>query len=494
MKMLKSRLFAPVFIMVASLLVAGCGGGGGGSVAGGGIGGTGVTASGAITGFGSIKLNGLELDTTNATREVDGSVDISNGTNDDTVLGIGMVVTVTGTLNADGLTGTATLVSYDDDVQGPIQGQIDEVDQTKTFVVLGLQVSVNRISTVFENTDYATLTTGDLVEVSGFFDSAGTLHATRVEEKGGNRIEVKGTINNFGPLGRSFTLDVRNGAIQYTVDYSGLVLPTLLAPGDFVEVEGTLAATAITATRVERKTEGFDDVDNGSIEGIVTGFNGLGDFQVAGLDVDATAAGFSPAGLATSLADGVQVEVEGPIVNGMLQALKVESRGGDIEIGAMLESVVIDTGGFTGSIRLMLAPDSLDVLVDSRTILRDDTGAADPLTLAALIPMNDYLEVEAYRDDVSGNLIATEIQREAADDDLLQGPADSCDGVTVSILGLGFMLDDSVTGFQDENEASIGTAAAFCTQWATGGFLVKIVDRMSGSGPDGIADEAELEN
>jgi hypothetical protein len=52
----------------------------------------------------------------------------------------------------------------------------------------------------------------------------------------------------------------------------------------------------------------------------------------------------------------------------------------------MLESVATDSGGITGSVRLQLAPGSLAVLADSRTILRDATGAVDPLTLAALVP------------------------------------------------------------------------------------------------------------
>jgi hypothetical protein len=488
--MLKTRLFIPVLVTVASLVVVACGGGGG-SVAGGGIGGTGITASGAITGFGSVKLNGLEFDTTNATRVVDGVPAA-----DDTAFAVGMVVTVKGTLSDDGVNGTADQIEYDDEVQGPIQGPIVEVDQTKTFSVMGIQVDVSKISTVFGNTDYGSLFVSQLVEISGFYDGAGILHATRIDAKGGNLIEVKGTIKKFIGVD-SFDLAIKNGGTYTVVNWRVLSPP--LVVGDFVEVKGSLVAnqaSIITATDVALKDEAFGDVDKASIEGIVTGFTtgGIGNFQVAGQTVDATAASFSPSGLATSLADGMQVEVEGPILNGVLKALQVASRGGDIEIGAMLESVVIDTGGITGSITLQLVPGSLDVQVDSRTILRDDTGAADPLTLAVLIPMNDYLEVEAYRDDVSGNLIATEIQRDDVDDDLLQGPAASCDGVTVSILGFGYVLDDNVTSYQDENEGSIGTAVTFCNQWATGGFLVKIVDKISGGGPDGIADEAELED
>jgi hypothetical protein len=481
--MLKIRVLVPIFITVASLVVVACGGGGSGSIAGG-IGGTGITASGAITGFGSIKLNGLELDTTNATRIVDG-VPVA----DDSALAIGMVVTVNGTLSADGVNGTADLIEYDDDVQGPIQGPIVEVDLTKTFSVMGISVSANKISTVFENTDYASLVAGALVELSGFFDSAGILHATRIEDKGGLEIEVKGTIRNFIGVD-SFELEVRNGGTYTVVNWRGA-----LALGDFVEVKGALVVNqpnTITATDVELKDEGFDDVEKASIEGIVTGFatGGIGNFRVAGQQVDAIGASFSPVSLETSLADGMEVEVEGPIMSGVLQALKVEARGGEIEIGATVESVA----PVAGSITLAFAPagSSLTARVDSRTTLRDDTGFADPLLLTDLAPGN-YLEIEAYRDD-SGNLIATEIRRDATNDDLLQGPADSCAANMVTILSIGFGLVDNITSYDDEDETgAIGSAAEFCAQ-VNVGTLVKVVDSLSGGGPDGVADEAELED
>jgi len=485
----KIKLLAPVIIMITSLLAVACGGGGGSTVAGG-IGGTGITASGAITGFGSIKLNGLVLDTTNATRIVDGMP-----VPDDSALAVGMVVTVKGTLSDDGVNGVADLVEYDDDVQGPIQGPTDVVDQTNTFSVMGIRVRVNKITTVFENTDYDALFVGDLIEVSGFFDGAGTLFATRIEDKGGNEVEVKGTVSSFGPLGGTFNLDVNNSTVQYTVDYSATTLPLLLAPGEFVEVKGALAGTTIAATEVERKDEGFDDdVEKASIEGIVTGLaaGGIDNFLVAGQQVDASGASFSPAILAASLADGMEVEVEGPIVNGVLQATKVESRSGDVEIGAMILSVAPDAGGATGSIALQLLPGNLRVLVDTQTLLRDDTDVADPLTLNNLVPM-DYLQIEAYLDN-SGDLVATEIRRDDRNDDLLQGPVDSCDGVTVGILGLSFMLDDSITSYEDQNDTNIMSAVEFCDQQQKGGFLVKIIDKLSGGVTDGIADEAELEN
>ena len=76
------KVFQLFFITVICLFLAGCGGGGNSSLAGGGIGGTGITASGAITGFGSIFVNGIEFETAGASRDVDGVTSVSDGTDD----------------------------------------------------------------------------------------------------------------------------------------------------------------------------------------------------------------------------------------------------------------------------------------------------------------------------------------------------------------------------------------------------------------------------
>jgi hypothetical protein len=319
------RLF---FIAVMCLFLAGCGGGGNSSLAGGGIGGTGITASGAITGFGSIFVNGIEFETAGASRDVDGVMSVSDGTDDDTVLGIGMVVTVTGTLNDDGLTGTAENIQYDDAVQGPVPGPIIEIDAlTRRFTVMGISVIMHMGSTVFSNVDFDTLQSDDLVEVSGFFDADGALQATRIVRIDASEIdvEVKGTVS--GLAGAVFVLAVDYAAATtYTVDATAAELPAGgLADNQYVEVKGTLTGAAIDAKSVELKSEGFADTGNASIEGIVTDFIDTGNFRVAGQPVDASVAEFIPAGLVGYLGDGVEVEVDGAIQGGVLMASRVEA-------------------------------------------------------------------------------------------------------------------------------------------------------------------------
>src|SRR6202521_2792330 len=112
-------------VAAAVLLLASCGG----PTQLAGIQGSGspVVASGPITGFGSIFVNGVEYATSNA------QIRIDDQPGAESQLLVGEVVTVTGSVNADGKTGTATQVTFSGDVAGPIT-QIDTAGGT--FVVL----------------------------------------------------------------------------------------------------------------------------------------------------------------------------------------------------------------------------------------------------------------------------------------------------------------------------------------------------------------------
>ena len=104
---------------------------------GGGEGGTGATGSGdisrgQITGFGSIFVNGVEFETTDSSISLDGA----SGTESD--LKLGMVVTVTGTINPDRLTGKADTVSVEEVIQGLVQAKINNNTLTINFLACSL--------------------------------------------------------------------------------------------------------------------------------------------------------------------------------------------------------------------------------------------------------------------------------------------------------------------------------------------------------------------
>ncbi|MGB5442417.1 MAG: DUF5666 domain-containing protein [Gammaproteobacteria bacterium] len=475
-------------VLLASIMltafIAGCGGGGsGGSVAGGGIGGTGIT-NGTITGFGSVFVNGIEFETSGTSFDVD---DDSAAVEGD--LGIGMVVTVVGVVNSDGVSGTATSIKYDDEVEGPIAAiPVEDADMvTKTFVVLGIPIVVDRNDTVFVNTDYDSLAQNDRVEISGYY-AGSQLLATRLENTGpGTKVETRGTVTGFDTID-TFML----GAVTVTFDGTTQFedLPGTVADNQFVEVAGTLTGpAAILATRIELEDEGFgDDVDEISIEGIVSDFINNGDFKVAGQAVDASAAFFEPAGLAATIADGDRVEVEGAIVAGVLMADEVEQRGGEVRLGA-----IVDTRDpAAGTVTLSIVGSQLTVHTSTRTQIEDERDGVEPFAIVNM-QNGDYLHVEAYVDG-SGMLIATQIERDDLDDIELQGPADvpptsgTSGSGTVSILGI-TIATDSNTDFENANDAPISGDTFFGS--ASNGDMVRFRDNQV---PDGIADDVEFED
>ncbi len=295
-------------LMVLPFLLS-CGGGAGSSFTGGGIGGTGVVAQGPITQFGSIFVNGVEYDTSTASVTVNGNSGLVGE------LQLGMIVTVKGTINLGGTTGSASSIDFKDDLEGPI----DSVDSPNNALVVMRQTVFVDSSTVFDpsGTSLSTLTGGDVVEVSGLVDGAGTIHATRIELKNSvTEYEVKGPI-------KTGSIDTGNMMFQINglmVNY-GMVDPNGMPPLSdnlYIEVKGTnydnngaFLATEITTEISEIPT----DADHAEIEGFVTSVASSTEFTV----------GTQPVHIDTpvTINIGDKVEVEGSLVGGILLATTV---------------------------------------------------------------------------------------------------------------------------------------------------------------------------
>ena len=341
-----SRVFRVILASLAAALVAlnGCGGGGGGdSLAG--IGGTGKIASGTITGFGSIFVNDIKYDIDNASIEVND--DDSAGLSQDD-LRIGMVVTVTAVVDDNTGTGVASLVVYDNEIEGPVSGLTDPGNGlTKSFSVLGIDVIVDSMDTDFDageapNFSFVNIADGDVVEISGFFDGLNVLNATYIKKTddfdSDSEVEFKGTADvalvDGASTGDSFNLDGVIVNILADADLSEV-------PGErvtdtmFVEVEGRLTSDnplTIEAFRIEQEEDGLEeDAGEVELEGLVSDFVDSSNFRVDDQLVDASDAEFKPADLDLRLSDGLKVEVEGTIVGGILIAKKVENEEDDEE-------------------------------------------------------------------------------------------------------------------------------------------------------------------
>jgi hypothetical protein len=488
--MIANKYFKAIALTMGLSGLVACGGGGGDNVAG--IGGTGITASGTITGFGSIFVNGIEFETTGA------SISVDDAPANESDLKLGMVVKVQGVVDANGLVGVASSVLFDDEVQGPLtlsNPQPASLDGlAKEMMVMGITVIADRTTTTYENTSFDTLVDGDVIEVSGYFDAAGVLQATRIEEKAGVTVEVKGVASYSG--GTQFTLDIDADSLSdFTVNTGVVSIPSGL-DGSYVEVEGTLniLPATIDATRIELEDEDLFEQNSGavSLEGIISEYDFLNDtaFRVAGVavSVDYGSVVLEPTNLV--LANGMEVEVEGNYVGATLIAENIENEASEVKVYARVNSVDTNTQKITVQ---YFNGSTLDVSYDNDTQLEDDLD--NPLYSYSNMANPDFLKIEGYLDDLS-NIVAKDIQRlsQVQEDELLEGPADSgtCTGAGISVLGVSFNFDAG-TSYEDTDDVTSISNGAFCTGAAVAGVYVKIIDDV-GDGVDGNADEAELED
>lgn len=462
--------------LAASMIVA-CGGGGGSEPVAG-IDRGGVTiAQGPINGFGSVIVNGVRYSTSGATI----TVDDQPGTESD--LRVGQVVRVEGTVDAVGTTGVARRISFNDELEGPVQS-IDLA--ASRMVVLGQTVQVGA-GTSFDDSivprGLEGLQAGQRIEVSGLVDAGGVIAATRIERKAASAaVEVKGTAESVDTGARRFRIS------QLQVDYSGATLSGFAAGqpanGDVVEAFGTLTgAGVLVATRVEKRSTSLSGStnDHADIEGLVTRFASAADFDVAGQRVTTTAATRYEGGSAAILALNVNVEVEGDFdASGRIVATKVEFRqDGDIELAGRLDAV-----NATGNTFVVFG-----ATVRTTAVTRfEDKSAADVERFSlADLRVGDYVEVHAYRD--AGGLVATLLERDDAQSTVeLRGTATEVAQPNLRVGGIAATTGPQ-TEYRDNNGVSI-TAATFFA--AAPGREVKLRGSLVNNVV--LADRAELED
>ena len=418
----------------------------------GGIGRTGF-AYGPITTFGSVVVNGVRYDTSGA------GFTVNDPAGSQSDLSVGDVVIVKGTVNSDGVTGTADSVSFEDAVTGPVQ----EVDIPLSFmVVLGQTVLISPDTSFddsFGTASLAGVSVGMIVEVSGQYDANGDIVATRVEPKpAGSQFEVHGQVSGLDAAGTTFMLS------DLVVDYGSALLDNFpggqISNGDFVEAKGNAlgAGDDLIATRVELEAllPAAGDGDSGEIEGFITRFASAQDFDVAGFPVTTNGSTVFEGGSAADLGLNVKVEAEGRVdAQGVLVATKIDIRRAKaVRATALLDSV--NAGG--NSVVLL----GITVTVDALTRIEDKSDARiEPLTVGNLAA-GDYVEVRGDEFPAgSGNILATIFERQDTDTDtILQGFVETISEPSLTILGV--TIETSAgTVFRDENDTVISANEFF---------------------------------
>ncbi len=451
---------------------------------------TGITptiAFGTVTDIGTVTVNGVSYDTGTATVMVDDESDAAAS------LRIGMVVAVEGGVNTDGVNGSASRVTYEEQLQGSVSDapSIDPSGTVKTFTVLGTTVVADKNVTVFDDSDAFTFTTlaqNDVVEVSGYYDADGILQVTYLKKTavytpGISAAELLGVVNDYNGMD-TFNLGNATVTIDATTDLSALsggVQNNLV-----VEVEGIQTdVAAIRALRIHPQAATFqDNVSHVSIQGIVTAFNSLQDFSVNGLPVDAGMAQFTPDALQTNLMTGARVEVDGAITNGVLQAQKVLARGGDIVLQAPVSAVVT---GNTVSVVPVDGEPVVAVTTNARTLLSQGEGSA-PLAPSDL-SAGEFVTVQAYANN-SGAPVATRVERIGADNVVVRGALGTANGITGTVTILGVTFQTTAATVFEENNVAISRDTFFAQ--ATDGASVTITDDRVAGVTDGNADIVNL--
>ncbi|WP_347332212.1 DUF5666 domain-containing protein [Marinimicrobium locisalis] len=302
-----------------------------------GIEGTGSPAtvvSGSVTAYGSIYVNGVHVEIDTADVSVNGA---PAGVED---IQLGMVVDVE-LAELDGDQAVADEVRYTRLLQGSIESVTESSDARKALKVLGQTVIVYD-DIQFDGVAFEALSEGVGIDVSGHVDDSDRLVASRVSAAESVTPEVVGVVEALDEQTQRFLIN------DLWVSFSGSdITGGELAEGTKVRVSGGVLnedGLAAEAVSILSRPE-LEDGTTLSQEGVVGRFGTIGDFDVAGVRVNASEAELDGT---EALSSGVRVAVKGTMVEGVLMAeqLRVLRNGVNrirTEVGAVEEQAGVVT-------------------------------------------------------------------------------------------------------------------------------------------------------
>lgn len=296
-----------------------------------------MIVSGPITGFGSVLVNGLSLQTTDAQVVIDGSPAAASG------LRQGQMIRAIAL--SDGGTFRAVSIDYQDNVVGPIQG-IDLAGGALTVLGQPILTDASTRFDIPQVTALADLQPDDTVVISGLRTASGEVLATYIGAAPAGLLKIAAPITALDPAALSFQLG------NLTVDYSAVALldlpggtPTL---GLAVEVSGTTFANGVLVAEQVRALALVPGVTSAAmteltaseaplvgppatvsglaanIAGFITAANLPDAISLTGLEVLIDDRTTVVGGVANDLRIGTQVRVEGLILSaGLIRASRI---------------------------------------------------------------------------------------------------------------------------------------------------------------------------
>lgn len=421
---------------LVSMLIA-CGGGGNGTSSS-----ESIVARGVITSLGSIWVNGVEYETPNG-----GSYSQDDNTSTTASYQVGQVVSIRGMRHSDGVSGIATEVDYEAELEGAasggaINGVTILIASNANVALASLDVNGNLI----DNNRY---------EVSGFWLDNSTIEATFVkdDDDGDSVDEVRGFVEAV-PSGTSLTVH----GLTYT--YTGI---PAIAVGDLVEIH--FDPDTLIASRVEFEDDFFDGQADGQeveIEGAVnTDIADLSancaleaDFMIDLTCIDWDFVDSWEDGLTgpVDMVSGLRVEAEGHFnADGLLLAEKIKGRGNQVRITAIVSNVD-GTGG----------PGTLDVF----------GGAIQVTTQSGLTEIEDTIfntggfEIRGIRTGAT-SVLAVRIKADSVGTnehelraEIDENGVDSSSPNIITVMGISSIVDSSTKLEDEDNIIATGGATA----------------------------------
>ncbi|TLY59220.1 MAG: hypothetical protein E6K52_11900 [Gammaproteobacteria bacterium] len=462
-----SKIIPSALAATLAALIVACGGGSGSSGNMSNL--TPVLATGTITGFGSIYVNGVHFQTSSATIRKNGQ------TVAESQLAVGEVARVKGEKNDTDGTGVADSIDVDESVVGPIAA----IDTTNSVVtVLGQTVKINTgtsFSMDVQPASLAGLKVGDVIRVSGVIDSSGNIVASRIERTGASaELQVLGTVASLDMTAHTFKINA------LVVNYSSANLTGFASgqpsDGDLVEVQGTmfdattmtLTATHVARQQSEQEEAGSDEMER---EGLITRFASATDFDVAGKPVTTSSSTVYRNGTAADLALNAKVEVEGTLnsSNVLVASVVTFHHNGRIE----LESTATALDATAGTLTVL----GVQVTVTSTTRFEDKSATAMEKFNLSNIMVGDTVEVRGFESPAgSGKVVATRIERQPASTTVtVNGPFTA--GTSPDFTVLGITIDASSATIKGLGDMTL-TLADFLTQAV--GHSVEVSGTLSG--------------
>jgi hypothetical protein len=437
------RTMVGLVALAFAALVASCGGSGGGTAAGG----TATVSKGAIEKFGSVVVNGIEFRVAGATLHLrDDNVNkvLHNELEIRDNLEQGMVVTVKGILDNNGLTGAATEIEFRD----ALIGRID--DKGVDFIkVMGQTIVLDDNAKL----QLAGLKINDNVRISGLPDDKGGLRATHIKRIDNQaEFEVKGFVSGFTTGGTTMTLLLSPTATTgLNVDLGSAVLPAGgIKNGDFVEVKSSTSPAngVITATLIKLEDEiKAAENENAEFEGFVANLTGSG-FMIGATQVTFGNATIFRNGVAADLANGDKVEVEGNIVNGTLAANKITFKD-NLRISAMVTAVDPGNTGLTILGKHATLPSKLEI-----------REHGDLLATSALAGRSVDLRGRLGADGIIATRI--DVKSNGNDEAILQAPVSAASAANNTLTVAGILVSTAGSEFKGSDAPhSVMAAAGF---------------------------------